>query len=121
MFEEALAIAEVGAAKAGTDMITFMRSVLENEKMRKERQQQEVQSKQTVHLARQAAEPKLAEFYRVNSEILVKGRFDSHELTGRVGLDDTQGNRMWLSRKLLEYQRADEYRRQGAAECRAAE
>jgi hypothetical protein len=119
LFEEALAIAEEGAAKTGTDILTFMKSVAVNEKMRKERQQNEVHEKQAVHAARIQAEPKLADFYRVNSDFLSKGRFDPHELTGRVGLADTQGNRMWLSRKLLEYRKADELRREGAEQCQA--
>jgi len=119
LFEEALAIAKEGAEKAGTDILTFMQSVAVNEEMRKVRQQQEVQIKKAVHTARTEAEPKLAEFYKVNSDFLSKGRFDPHELTGRVGLEDTQGNRMWLSRKLLEYRKADELRREGAEQCQA--
>lgn len=118
--EEYGAFLHEGAAKANTDPLTFLNSTIAYDQMRKERQQSEVQSKQVVHAARAEAEPKLAEFYRVNSESLMNGRFDPHELVGRVGLDNTQGNRMWLSRKLLEYRKADEYRRQGASECKAA-
>lgn len=108
-----------GAEKAKTDPLTFLNSTIAYDQMRRERQQTEVQQKQAVQAARIEAEPKLADFYRVNSDFLSKGRFDPHELTSRVGLADTQGNRMWLSRKLLEYRKADELRREGAEQCQA--
>lgn len=111
-----------GAAKANTDPLTFLNSTIAYEQMRREQLQTEKKQHQVIRAARAEAEPKLAAFYAANNANLMTGRFDSHELTSRFGLDDTQGNRMWLTRKLLEYRKRDEYRREGAetaASCQA--
>lgn len=114
--EEWSVFLDEGAQETNTDPSSLLKGWLFLERKKKERQENERAEREMIVATRKAVEPKLTELYRNTG--LETGRFDPKEiLVDRLGLPDTHGNRMWVTRKLLSYREADKYRREGAKSC----
>lgn len=103
-----------GAQRVGCDELTYLKCQIDGEKARLAKLATERQVHEEIRIARHAVEPMLMEIYRTNGEI-AGGRFDNRDICERLGLPATQGNRMWASRKLLEFSRKDQHAHTHAA------